>query len=566
MQSQSANKVQQVTTELNSDRLWNLQLSQTDTIYRPVPHPEGSTLPPATPVWRVRFDLTFNPRIYLALELNGEAVLGRGDEAGKIVSLDHFDADNLGVSRRHLVLRPTEAKLYLVDLGSTNGTRINGRSIGVNTPYSVANGDILALGQLEFVVRIIRTPASHATAHREEMDLADLISPLARAITSQLTMDEVLKQALKMTLELTGVAEASIWLVNEQTGELFLEAEQGIENKQIRHMRLSVADSLAGTVIEAGQPVRANRQVGGEQIKVKTGYLVEAVIYVPITLAGVTFGVLMAAHQTNGKQITARDERVILTIADFTAVAVQNARLYQATSSTLTRRVKVMTALNYALSYNLKQWVNAIIGYSGLLQTYGPFDEDITGIIGQITNAGDNIAGLLEQLIEVAALCEEPIFEQAPCDLLEIVGRAVNDMYRAAAAKSTTLDFQLNGEPYYILGDAAHLYRSVYNLIDNAIKYSPPEAQVFVTLSFSSNEVIILVRDTGPGIPEDDLPLLFDKYFRGNQTSPEQAGIGLGLELVRVTAEMHRGIVIARNAEHDGAEFIITLPATLRTS
>jgi two-component system sensor histidine kinase KdpD len=354
--------------------------------------------------------------------------------------------------------------------------------------------------------------------------------------------------------------------VDEQTGELFLEAEQGIHDDLIRHMRLSVSDTLAGQVIATGQPVRANRQAGSAQIKVKTGYLVEAVIYVPLTLGNVTFGVLSAAHRATGRHLSARDEKLIATIADFTAVAVQNARLYQATNAALTRRAKIITALNYALSYDLRNLVNTTLGYAGLMDNSNSLDEDAQDIIAQLVNSGNAMARLIDQLIEITMLNEDQTMHHSTCDLVEIANRATADMHGMASAKSTSLDFQIIGDPYFIKGDAAHLYHSVLNLIDNAIRYSPNGSQVAVALFFGQNDIIIRVRDTGPGIPEDDLPLLFDRYFRGKPSVGGQTGVGLGLEMVRATVDAHRGTVIARNVEGAGAEFIITLPATLRVN
>jgi signal transduction histidine kinase len=565
MVSNSDEMIRQVTSELSEQKLWDLRLAESEVVYRPVPHDHTAENPGNAPVWRVRFDLTYDPRRRAGLDVNGEVILGRGEEGPGLVSLSSFDADELGVSRRHVLLRPTNAKLYVIDLDSTNGTWLNGRSIGVNTPYSLANGDILALGQLEVVVRIIKRPANRIASH-PETDLVDILVPAARAITSQLAIDDVLKQALEMAVAHTGVDEASIWLVDEQTGELFLEAEQGIHDDLIRHMRLSVSDTLAGQVIATGQPVRANRQAGSAQIKVKTGYLVEAVIYVPLTLGNVTFGVLSAAHRATGRHLSARDEKLIATIADFTAVAVQNARLYQATNAALTRRAKIITALNYALSYDLRNLVNTTLGYAGLMDNSNSLDEEAQDIIAQLVRSGNAMAGLIDQLIEITMLNEDQTMHHSTCDLVEIANRATADMHGMASAKSTSLDFQLIGDPYFIKGDAAHLYHSVLNLIDNAIRYSPNGSQVAVALFFGQNDIIIRVRDTGPGIPEDDLPLLFDRYFRGKPSAGGQTGVGLGLEMVRATVDAHRGTVIARNVEGAGAEFIITLPATLRVN
>jgi signal transduction histidine kinase len=562
MPAKPDDRVRQVTSELRNDKLLGLMLSESDVKYRPVPY---SDIADKKPVWRVRLDLTFDSKRRLGLDINGEVILGRGEDGPGFVGLNVYDADELGVSRHHIMLRPTDSKLYILDLESTNGTWLNGRSIGVNTPYSLSNGDLLTLGELEFVVRIIKRPTGNTAALRVNHDIVDVLTPIARAITSQLEMDEVLKQALEITMSITAVSEASIWLVDEQTGELFLEAERGIQDEQIRRLRLSVADTLAGKVIETGKPVRANRQAGDDQIKVKTGYLVEAVVYVPLTLGGVTFGVLSAAHRAPGKLFSDNDEKLMSAIADFTAVAVQNARLFQATERALARRGKVVTALNYALAYDFKKLLNYAIGYAGLLVSDATLGEDNLDIVGQIVEAGNRMAYLVDQLIEVTTLIEDPSIHHAPCDLADAVTRAVEDLRSAADAKSIALDFQLMGEPCLIQGNAAYLYRSTLNLVDNAIKYSPPGAQVSVALVFWYNgDMIIRVQDTGPGFPEDDLPHLFDKYFRGKQSTDGQVGIGLGLELVRAAVEAHRGTIVVRNAEDHGAEFIITLPSTLR--
>jgi two-component system sensor histidine kinase MprB len=85
---------------------------------------------------------------------------------------------------------------------------------------------------------------------------------------------------------------------------------------------------------------------------------------------------------------------------------------------------------------------------------------------------------------------------------------------------------------------------------------------VFVTLLYNHQEINLLVRDTGPGISEYDLPYLFTRYIR----SEHSTGIGLGLEFARAAIEAHRGSILARNSEEGGAEFVITLPGTLRAA
>ncbi|HEX6387310.1 MAG TPA: GAF domain-containing protein, partial [Anaerolineae bacterium] len=316
--------------------------------YRPVPDDTISAGSGSErPVWRVRFDPLSAPEKRFGLDINGEVILGRGNDAPDLVDLTPCNADKLGVSRRHLALRPTPTNLFVVDLGSTNGTWRNGHSIGVNTPYSLVDGDTLAIGGLQLIVHIVHRPSISTAPLVRTPDLADALLQIAKAITSQLDIDEVLNQVAATAMSLTSAGETGIWLVDEESGELFLEAERGINDEKIHRTRLPIEkDTPAARVVKTGQPLRATRQPGKDMLKMMTNYLVESMVHVPITLGGITFGVLAAAHRQPAKEFDERDEELLAAIADFAAIAIQNARLYQATDKALEHRVKELAALN----------------------------------------------------------------------------------------------------------------------------------------------------------------------------------------------------------------------------
>jgi K+-sensing histidine kinase KdpD len=559
MGNAGTDKIRKVTTQLRDELLLG-QLVADDKAeeFRPVPYTDGRQ----APTWRIRMSLSYDPRVNMGLDVNGEVILGRGQDGANSLSLfNAADAEQLGVSRQHAMLRPTDSKLYITDLGSTNGTWLNGRSIGVNTPYSLSDGDILRFGRLEVVVQIVRRPGL-TKALNGKSDIVDCLPSIARAITSQLDVKEVLKQAIEMTMSYAPADEITVWLVDEQTGELFLKAGQGVNDGQVT--RLPVADTLAGKVIKTGKPLVANRQGSADPIKLKTNYLVEAVVYVPLTLGGVTFGVISAAHREAGKSFSSHDEKVMMAIADLAAVAVQNARLYQATKRDLNLRTKLVTASNYALSHDLKNLLNSMIGYAGLMEHDPSLNEETVDIARQIVGIGNRMSHLFAQLVEATTPSEDLFGHFAPYDLIDETMRVIDDLQEIASEKSIRLHFRTMGDPYLIQADGTHLYRSLVNLVENAIRYSPRGTQVSISLGFWHNDIIIRVQDNGPGIPEDDLPYLFDRYYRGSRAPGSQAGLGLGLELVRATVEAHRGTITARNAEDGGAEFIITLPASVR--
>jgi signal transduction histidine kinase len=551
----SQDEIRRVTSELNDEILREMLDIESEQEFRPLPHAGADK-----PTWRVRFDIAHDESAGLRLDINGEITLGRGETTGSFVGLlTQDDAENLGVSRRHVLVRPTDTRLFVIDLESTNGTWLNGRSIGVNMPYSLSNGDHLRLGRLEMVVNILGRPGTNTAMLASRADLADILPEIGRAITAQLNRHEVLGKALELIIAHTESSEATVWLVDEQNGELYLEAGLGTNNAPVK--RLPVKDTLAGKVIETGKPVRANRDSGGDQIKVKTGYLVEAVVYVPLTLGGVTFGVLSAAHRESGKIFSHREEKLMTAIADFTAVAVQNARVYQSMKKALEQRSRMLTLLQYALTYDMKSMMNAAAGYAGLLQSFAALDQDSADMVEQIVRSGGSMSNLIDRLIDILAVVQDPYGQHGYCDLVDVAQNAVMDMQNAAAAQGVRLHFQLIGEePYIINGDARHLYRSVLNLIHNSLKVTPAGGHVQVSLIFQGEDIFIRVCDTGPGITPEDLECLFERLYWG----VGQTGIGLGLPLVQATAEAHRGTVEARNLEDGGAELMIRLPAGLR--
>ncbi|MBN1120606.1 MAG: GAF domain-containing protein [Anaerolineae bacterium] len=345
-----------VTDRLTAEDLRDMSFIEQEITFRPFPDARPPEAKKAIN-WRVRFDLATDSSVRFGLDINGDVTLGRGGETLNTIDLSPYRADEYGVSRRHAMLRPSSTALYLVDLGSTNGTLRNGQSIGVNTPFSLSNGDTITLGRLQFVVWIIDRPSGRTRALEKKADLADALAQVGKAITSQLDLDAVLNQVTEAAMTVTDAGETGIWLVDEETGELFLEAQHGIEDEKIQRMRIPISgDSLAAKVIKTGKPLRASRQPGEAQIKIKTGYLVEALLYVPITLGGVTFGVLAAAHREETVGFSDRELRLLEAIADFAAIAIQNARTYRSTDQALARRVEDLMALNelsFAVSTSL---------------------------------------------------------------------------------------------------------------------------------------------------------------------------------------------------------------------
>src|SRR5574341_1434055 len=174
-----------------------------------VPYPDLESPGPSVPVWRIQLYLEADPAKSLALEINGEAVMGRGYGSLELVDLTPLDGENLGVSRRHMMFHPSLANLFVSDLGSTNGTLLNSEPLG-GTPRRLTNGDSLTLGRMKFVAHIIERPSLQPAALDSGVDIAGAVAQIARVITSQLDLEDVLNQVAETAMKLASAGETGI--------------------------------------------------------------------------------------------------------------------------------------------------------------------------------------------------------------------------------------------------------------------------------------------------------------------------------------------------------------------
>ncbi len=520
------------------------------------PPKEGDEL---RPVWRLRLEMAADPSNSPEIEVNGEVVLGSRAEAAGVVNLGPYGAVEQGVSRRHLRLWGTDAGLFVLDMHSTNGTLLNGQRMHPDTPYRVTDGDLLSLGKLTFVLRVLQGPKTRTQDLRQKADLADALAQLAKAITAQLDVDAVLDQALEMAMRFTHAGGASIWLVDEHTDELFLVAQRGIEDERIRYIRLPASDPLVSRVLESGKPFRTSRTVTGELVKVKTDYMVEALLYVPLSHAGKAFGVLAATHREAGKDFSSRDERLLTAIADFAAIAVQNARLYRRLREA--DREKAEMIQNVA--HEFRTPLQYIIGYVDLMMDDDTFPEEHRKSLQIVIQQADRLKWLVDNFVALQST-DEIVTRRVPTSVGALLAGIAEGAAAVLAQKNLRFSLEVaEGLPDVFINPMT-VYQVLDNLISNAIKFTPEGGEIAVSarLAQPENKVYISVRDTGIGIPEELHERVFERFFQvdGSPTRP-YSGTGLGLAVCKAIVEAHGGrIWVEKSQPGQGTTFTFTLP------
>jgi len=182
---------------------------------------------------------------------------------------------------------------------------------------------------------------ARAGAQSLERQLHELeaLAHIGRTVTAMLDLDQVLTTVVESAVGLTEAEEGSLLLLDEDSGELTMRASMNFDDEFARTFRLRVEDSLAGQVIATGQPVILDE---GAPQKIKTSYLVHSLLYVPLRARGRTIGVLGVDNRKAGRTLTKEDMTVVMAMADYAAIAIENARLFNRSES---ERIQLETVL-----------------------------------------------------------------------------------------------------------------------------------------------------------------------------------------------------------------------------
>lgn len=189
------------------------------------------------------------------------------------------------------------------------------------------------------------------------------------------------------------------------------------------------------------------------------------------------------------------------------------------------------------------------------------FTSDWHDRVGSALEEVDRLAHIVEGLFSISRLdAGEAAAEWVPLDLAQLTAATVDQMSLLAEDKGITVTCDA-ATGVWVLGDRARLKQVVVNLLDNAIKYTPQGGLVALTVAIQEDQAVLEVADNGIGIPSEALPLVFERFFRVDQTrSRERGGAGLGLSIVKSICTAHRGRVEASSNLGRGSRFRVELP------
>ncbi len=250
------------------------------------------------------------------------------------------------------------------------------------------------------------------------------------------------------------------------------------------------------------------------------------------------------------------------TNTDITRIKQLEKRLRQQTED-LTKANQIKDEFLAIVSHELRTPLNPILGWSQLLAA-GRLDAEKQSMGIEIIQRNAKLqAQLIDDLLDVSRILRGKLnLKVTPINLESVIRSALATVQLAAEAKSIEIITEFTANVGQISGDVGRLQQIVWNLVSNAIKFTPEGGRVTVKLEQVDNQAQIQVRDTGQGIEPEFLPYVFDRFRQAeSSTTRKYGGLGLGLAIVRHLTELHGGTVaVTSQGERQGSTFSVNLP------
>ena len=214
------------------------------------------------------------------------------------------------------------------------------------------------------------------------------------------------------------------------------------------------------------------------------------------------------------------------------------------------------------VSHDLRSPLTLMRGYATMLEMVGELNEQQQGYVKKIISGVENMSRLVNNLLDLGRIEFGVGLQVENVSVLDIIERVTSALQLQAAQKNIALNVELAKDmPHAVEADQALLHQAVYNLVENAIKYTPNNERVTIRTTTQSNSLTFVVSDSGIGIAEDDIPHLFEKFYRGKQREARaQHGSGLGLAIVYSIATSHGGKVWVDSVVGKGSTFYLQIP------
>jgi len=386
-------------------------------------------------------------------------------------------------------------------------------------------------------------------------------------------IEETTVRILDSVLSILKVDRASLMLWDPQACVLQTQWVRGGNFKIESPLRLGIGQGMAGWALQTGQPYWAEYAMGDPHYS-PSHQPIRSLLCVPVyTMDHQPVGVINAVTTAHARAFLTREIDFLITFGRQAALAIENARLHQKSRDNIDQLNEVNKLKSQFLSlvsHDLRGPLTGIRGFSEILkqESLGSLTAGQSEMLAQMERQVELQERMVDDLLDLARMDKSQFsIHPAPTDVAALLREEVEKSQLEARERHVNLQLIATLPPsvMQVSVDGGRIRQVLWNLIHNALKFTPEEGNVTVRAQFQDNAVVVAVEDTGVGLAADTQERVFDKFFQvspGGSTSSQ--GLGLGLAICKEIILAHKGSIFARSKGLGlGTTISFTLPAPL---
>jgi len=448
-----------------------------------------------------------------------------------------------------------------VDHFQTKRLTKSGKELDISltvSPIKDLDGNIIGASK---VARDITQQKEYECALQKNNEKLKILNDVGRVIAEELGVQTILQKVVDATTQISG-AEFGVFFYKTMTahGEQIMQGRSGISQENLDTIIIpQYANFLERTW--AGEPLMRSDDITKDprymhiiDASEKTGEVpLVSFMAVPVrSSSGKIIGNLFFGHH-QPRMFQLEHEDVIVNLASQVAIALNNSVLFEEIKD-LSQKKDEFIAM---ASHELKTPLTSLKGYLQiLLKSVGEGRPKL--FVEKSLTMLDKLSTLIGDLFDISKIESGKLqLTMVPVDMSSFVKEIVETT--RFLNSSCQINFTTHGH-LFIMGDKLRLEQIIYNLLNNAIKYSPEAEIIDVSLYKENDKVILSVQDYGIGIKLEDQALIFSRFYRSENVSQKISGLGLGLYITKEIVERHGGHIFVESVEGKGATFKVEFP------
>jgi signal transduction histidine kinase len=391
----------------------------------------------------------------------------------------------------------------------------------------------------------------------ERLDSYRRLIDISRDLASTLDLDILLSRIVHAAAEISGAEAASILLYDDASRQLYFQVSTNMDESTRRGITVPLDGSIAGWIVTNRKPVRITDAHDDKRfysnVEAITGLSTQSLLGIPLITKNKIVGVLEALNKHRGK-FSETDESLLLVLGAQAAVAIENTRLFQ------------QSDLISEFVHELRTPLSSLSTATYLLLRPEMSQDQRDQIIQNIHNETMRLNALASSFLDLARLESGRVqYRKTVFSLADLMYECKDIMATKAVEDNIHLRVESPEGLPLVDADRDKIKQVFLNLLSNAIKYNRPNGSVLLRAEMRENEIMLVIQDTGIGIPDEALPHLFQKFYRVREHETRASGTGLGLSICKQIVQGHGGRIEVKSKMGVGTVFMIYLPRSTKT-